>query len=123
MKMLIGVIMVLMLIAGAPLVYALTDTEKEAGIASDANGVPCTFGPNHDECLKHTTDYQSGYKTGYADGVAGEYYHHAKTENATSSFSDGYTDGWYKGMVEWGTAHGLKDPQENADLLADLSSP
>ena len=35
-----------------PLVYALTDTEKEAGVASDAQGRACTFGLYHDQCLK-----------------------------------------------------------------------
>lgn len=34
----------------------LTDTEKEAGIASDANGIPCTFGPNHDGCKDKIAD-------------------------------------------------------------------
>ena len=39
------------LMIGAPAVYAnQADTEQEAGIASDSNGVPCTFGPNHDKC-------------------------------------------------------------------------
>jgi hypothetical protein len=28
----------------------LTDTQKEDSTASDAQGRPCTFGPDHDEC-------------------------------------------------------------------------
>jgi hypothetical protein len=30
--------------------HHLTDTEQEAGIASDAHGRVCNFGPSHDEC-------------------------------------------------------------------------
>jgi hypothetical protein len=37
-----------------PTVYAkkhhLSDTQKEDSTASDSQGVPCTFGPHHDEC-------------------------------------------------------------------------
>ena len=38
-----------------PAVYAkkhhhLTDTEKEAGTASDSQGTPCNLGPSHDQC-------------------------------------------------------------------------
>src|SRR5689334_22414409 len=97
--------------------------------ATDEQGRPCTFGPNKDECLyqylqkipgtTNYADYQSGYKVGLADGLAGDYYHHSKTENASTSWGAGYGHGWNKGMVQWGTSHGVKNPQENADVLAD----
>jgi len=101
--------------------------------ATDEQGRPCTFGPNKDECLyqylqkipgtTNYADYQSGYKVGLADGLAGDYYHHSKTENASTSWGAGYGHGWNKGMVQWGTSHGVKNPQENADVLADASTP
>lgn len=58
MKIIIVAVAILVLMIGAPLVYAhrLTDTEKEDGIASDANGIPCTFGPNHDGCKDKIAD-------------------------------------------------------------------
>ena len=120
----------LVLTIGAPSVYARQDTNVTSW---DAQGRPCTFGPNHDECryqflekipgTPNYVDYHTGFKVGYADGVAGEPYHHLKTENVSASWGDGYYHGWDKGMVQWGTSQGLKNPQENADLLADANTP
>jgi len=120
---------------GAQSVYAETGYPPPAAGANftDSQGMSCTFGPNHNLCLyQHLEripgtinyrDYHSAFKVGLADGRAGEPYHHAKTENATASWSEGYYHGWNKGMVQWGTSQGLKNPQENADLLADASTP
>ena len=47
-----GLAILVMLAAIVPSAFALTDTEKEAGIASDAQGRACTFGLYHDQCLK-----------------------------------------------------------------------
>ena len=46
----IAIIAILMI--GVPSAFALMDTEKEAGIASDAQGRACIFGLYHDQCLK-----------------------------------------------------------------------
>src|SRR6476660_2132735 len=56
----IGAIVLLILMIGAPLVYASkADTEQEANIASDSKGRVCNFGPSHDECydqfIKHAS--------------------------------------------------------------------
>ena len=121
------------LMIGAQTAYAALDINGKPIIFTDSQGRPCTFGPNHDECLyEHLEkipgtvnyrDYHSGYKIGHADGVAGEHYHHSKTENVSASFIDGYGHGWNKGCVSWGKSQGLDNPQENCDLLADVSSP
>ena len=52
MKTILGAIVVIILMIGARTVYALTDTQKEAGVASDAQGRVCNYGPSHDRCLK-----------------------------------------------------------------------
>ena len=53
-------IAIVVLMIGAPAMQSVlanqADTEKEAGIASDANGIPCTFGPNHDGCKDKIAD-------------------------------------------------------------------
>jgi hypothetical protein len=126
LKTTISTVISITLLIGAPLAYAYTGF-------TDSQGRPCTFGPSHDECLyqhlekipgtSNYADYHSGYKTGLADGLAGDYYHHAKEDNKSASWGDGYYHGWDKGMVQWGKSQGLKDPQENADLLADVNSP
>jgi hypothetical protein len=110
-------------------VYAhrLTDTEQEAGITSDAQGRPCTFGPSHDECqyrflekipgTPNNIDYHSGFKVGYSDGFNEGIYHHAKDNGGTASFSDGYTDGWLKGCVVGG------GNSEDCNIQADANTP
>ena len=79
------------------------------------------FGPSHDECqyqflekipgTPNYVDYHSGFKIGYADGVAGEHYHHSKTENASASFTDGYGHGWNKGCVSGEIPKGWTTPK------------
>ena len=66
-----------------------------------AQGRPCIFGPDHDQCLieylesipgtTNNIDHLSGFKAGYADGWTGRAYHHL---NATESWVRGYTVGW-----------------------------
>lgn len=100
--------------------HHVSDTEQEAGIASDANGVQCTFGPHHDECeaqfldrIRNSSDYQSGvkdgdYQSGYNHGIADgkinttgdtidRYYIHQPGKgfaDHTTAFVDGYMKGW-----------------------------
>ena len=122
MEKMIMLMVVALMVLGVPSVYArhLTDTEKEAGVASDAQGQPCTYGPAHDECLdqyidriRHSVfyqsgvkngDYQSGYNHGVADGkinttgdTIDRYYIHQPGQgfaDHTTAFVDGYMKGW-----------------------------
>ena len=103
MKVLIGAVAVLILMIGAPLAYAnQADTEKEAGIASDAQGRPCTFGPSHTECydqsLKRTnkgalTDYQSGFLQGVHDMI------HNHFIILWTKYSNEYANGYNHGLT------------------------
>jgi|GEM_PF-5393138 hypothetical protein len=111
MKIILSVIVVMLMI-GAP------STQSVWATFYDSQGRPCTFGPSHDECLyehlekipgtSNYIDYNAGYKVGHTDGVAGDVYHHAKSDNTSDSWVDGYTHGWYKGCVSWGKSQTWK---------------
>jgi hypothetical protein len=81
--------------------YANKDSEQEDGIAYDAQGNPCIFGPSHDDCYdkvlegipgtRNYIDYHSGYKIGHADGLAGV------ERNVTSNNAPSWS--WYDGYI------------------------
>ena len=72
MKALIGALAVLILMIGAPLAYAnQADTEKEAGIARDAQGGICDFGLHHDECPNTSNTMPPGSKADDGEDVSG----------------------------------------------------
>ncbi|HEY7079698.1 MAG TPA: hypothetical protein VH500_08355 [Nitrososphaeraceae archaeon] len=106
-KTILSSLIVVCLLICTPLAHSkkhLSDTEQEAGVASDAQGRPCTFGPSRDECLERTSDYQSGFKHGVADAninTTGSnvdlYYIHQPGKgfaDHTTAFVDGYIKGW-----------------------------
>ena len=142
----IATIAIVVLMIGTPLVYAhrLTDTEKEAGIASDAQGRVCNFGPHHDEChdsfLERTNNaaYQSGFKHGVVDGKPVYtqcipetfpcppdtlYIHQPGKGFAfhTTAFVNGYIKGWCLAH-HGGGIEANDDPEPTLAILNNISS-
>ena len=72
MKTIILSAIVIFLMIGAPLAYAnQADTEKEAGIARDAQGRICDFGLHHDECPNTSNTMPPGSKADDGEDVSG----------------------------------------------------
>jgi hypothetical protein len=72
MKTVISTIVIVVLMIGAPSVRAnQADTEQEGGVASDAQGRICDFGPNHDECPNASNTMPPGSKADSGDDVSG----------------------------------------------------
>lgn len=103
------------------------DTEKEAGIASDSNGISCIFGPNYDECkdtdlqgrscdgIVGSTNYDDcvysqGFRTGHNDAVKGVYDH---SNDPDTTWAEGYFAGWHQGCLDSGRSVDDCSAQEN----------
>jgi hypothetical protein len=66
-------IVIVVLMIGAPTVVMANkaDTEQESGVATDAQGRICDFGPNHDECPNASNTMPPGSKADSGDDVSG----------------------------------------------------
>src|SRR4051794_2837706 len=76
MKIVLGALMVLVLMIGArPLIQNVlanqANTEQEAGVAKDAQGRTCDFGPAQDECPNASNSMPPGSKSASGDNVTG----------------------------------------------------
>jgi hypothetical protein len=73
LKAIILSVIVLVLTIGAPSIVTANkaDTEQDAGVAKDAQGRICDFGPNHDECPNASNTMPPGSKADSGDDVSG----------------------------------------------------
>ena len=69
----LSLVVVVLLIVSAPSIVLANqaDTEQEAGVAKDAQGRTCDFGPNHDECPNASNTMPPGSRADDGTDVTG----------------------------------------------------